>query len=141
MDLSTAKAIVTGGASGLGLATAHAVVDAGGSVALFDVNTEQGEAAAARLGCYALGMAIGRGAKSKRGEAMRPLSEAQLEQVCGSGEAPMPGAANNPLFEQDAIQTDNPPWNEASAAAGEIAANPIYDDPNAQFANPLYAGA
>jgi NAD(P)-dependent dehydrogenase (short-subunit alcohol dehydrogenase family) len=50
MDLSTAKAIVTGGASGLGLATAQAVVDAGGSVALFDVNTEQGEAAADRLG-------------------------------------------------------------------------------------------
>jgi len=53
MDLSTAKAIVTGGASGLGLATAQAVVDAGGSVALFDVNTEQGEAAAASLGEHA----------------------------------------------------------------------------------------
>lgn len=53
MDLSTARAIVTGGASGLGLATAQAVVDAGGSVALFDVNTEQGEAAAASLGEHA----------------------------------------------------------------------------------------
>jgi NAD(P)-dependent dehydrogenase (short-subunit alcohol dehydrogenase family) len=53
MDLSTAKAIVTGGASGLGLATAQAIVDAGGSVALFDVNSEQGEAAAASLGDHA----------------------------------------------------------------------------------------
>jgi len=50
MDLSTAKAVVTGGASGLGFATAKAVVDAGGHVALFDVNGEQGEAAAAGLG-------------------------------------------------------------------------------------------
>jgi NAD(P)-dependent dehydrogenase (short-subunit alcohol dehydrogenase family) len=50
MDISTAKAIVTGGASGLGLATAEAIVNAGGSVALFDVNSEQGEAAAASLG-------------------------------------------------------------------------------------------
>jgi NAD(P)-dependent dehydrogenase (short-subunit alcohol dehydrogenase family) len=53
MDLSTAKAIVTGGASGLGLATAQAIVDAGGSVALFDVNSEQGEAAATSLGEHA----------------------------------------------------------------------------------------
>jgi len=53
MELSTAKAIVTGGASGLGLATAQAIIDAGGSVALFDVNSEQGEAAAASLGEHA----------------------------------------------------------------------------------------
>ena len=53
MDLSTAKAVVTGGASGLGFATAKAVVDAGGHVALFDVNGEQGEAAAA--GAFTLG--------------------------------------------------------------------------------------
>ena len=56
MDLSTAKAVVTGGASGLGLATAQAIVDAGGSVALFDVNSERGEAAAASLGERAMFM-------------------------------------------------------------------------------------
>ena len=50
MDLSTAKAVISGGASGLGLATAQRVLAAGGSVVLLDVNTEQGEAAAAELG-------------------------------------------------------------------------------------------
>ena len=53
MDLSQAKAVITGGASGLGLATARRVVDAGGHVALLDVNNEQGEASAAALGANA----------------------------------------------------------------------------------------
>lgn len=43
-------AIVTGGASGLGAATAQALVDAGLKVALFDLNAEKGEALAADLG-------------------------------------------------------------------------------------------
>ena len=50
MDLANAKAVVTGGASGLGLATAERVIAAGGQVALLDVNEEQGNASAADLG-------------------------------------------------------------------------------------------
>lgn len=50
MDLATAKAVISGGASGLGLATAKRVIDAGGYAALLDVNAEQGEAGAAALG-------------------------------------------------------------------------------------------
>ena len=50
MDLSTAKAVISGGASGLGFATAQAVIDAGGHTVLLDVNVEQGEASAAGLG-------------------------------------------------------------------------------------------
>jgi len=50
MDLTTAKAVVSGGASGLGLATAERVIAAGGQVALLDVNQEQGTASAERLG-------------------------------------------------------------------------------------------
>ncbi len=50
MQISKAKAIVTGGASGLGLATATKIVAAGGQVRLFDINQEQGDAAAAELG-------------------------------------------------------------------------------------------
>ena len=50
MDLSTAKAVISGGASGLGFATAQAVIDAGGHAVLLDVNSEQGEASAASLG-------------------------------------------------------------------------------------------
>lgn len=44
------SAVVTGGASGLGLATAKALRDAGAKVAIFDLNEEAGEAAAAEIG-------------------------------------------------------------------------------------------
>ena len=50
MKLSNARAVVSGGASGLGYATAKRIVDAGGQVVLLDVNKEQGEASAASLG-------------------------------------------------------------------------------------------
>ncbi len=50
MQLSSAKAVVTGGASGLGLATVRRVVEAGGHAVLLDINDEQGKAQAAELG-------------------------------------------------------------------------------------------
>ena len=50
MELATAKAVITGGASGLGFATAQRVIDAGGQVVLLDINDELGEASATRLG-------------------------------------------------------------------------------------------
>lgn len=53
MDLANAKAVITGGASGLGFATAQRVIDAGGTVCLLDLNEEQGQARAADLGSRA----------------------------------------------------------------------------------------
>jgi NAD(P)-dependent dehydrogenase (short-subunit alcohol dehydrogenase family) len=50
MELAKAKAVITGGASGLGLATAQRVIRAGGQVVLLDINDEQGEHCAAELG-------------------------------------------------------------------------------------------
>ena len=50
MDLATAKAVITGGASGLGFATAQRVIDAGGMVVLLDLNDEQGNLSADELG-------------------------------------------------------------------------------------------
>jgi NAD(P)-dependent dehydrogenase (short-subunit alcohol dehydrogenase family) len=50
MDISGSAAIVTGGASGLGAATARALVDRGAIVTLIDLNTEAGDATAADLG-------------------------------------------------------------------------------------------
>ena len=50
MQLATAKAVISGGASGLGFATAQRVIDAGGQVVLFDINDEQGSSSAAGLG-------------------------------------------------------------------------------------------
>ena len=54
MELALAKAVITGGASGLGFATARRVIDAGGFAALLDVNDEQGEKSAADLGKRAI---------------------------------------------------------------------------------------
>jgi NAD(P)-dependent dehydrogenase (short-subunit alcohol dehydrogenase family) len=53
MKLSEAKAIVTGGASGLGLAVVERVVAAGGRAAILDLQDAPGAAAAARLGTSA----------------------------------------------------------------------------------------
>jgi NAD(P)-dependent dehydrogenase (short-subunit alcohol dehydrogenase family) len=50
MELATARAVITGGASGLGFATAKRVIDAGGQVVLLDINDELGESSAAELG-------------------------------------------------------------------------------------------
>jgi NAD(P)-dependent dehydrogenase (short-subunit alcohol dehydrogenase family) len=50
MNLATAKAIISGGASGLGLATAQAVIDAGGHAVILDINDEQGSKSADALG-------------------------------------------------------------------------------------------
>jgi NAD(P)-dependent dehydrogenase (short-subunit alcohol dehydrogenase family) len=50
MDISGAAAIVTGGASGLGAATAGKLVEMGAIVTLIDLNPETGDAKAAELG-------------------------------------------------------------------------------------------
>ena len=53
MKLTEARAVVTGGASGLGLAVARHVAAAGGRVTLLDVQEGPGAAAAASLGANA----------------------------------------------------------------------------------------
>lgn len=50
MQLDQVKAVITGGASGLGFAVARRLVAAGAQVALFDVNAERAQAALAELG-------------------------------------------------------------------------------------------
>lgn len=50
MDVNGIAAIVTGGASGLGKATAALLAKNGAKVAIFDLNKEAGEAAAAEIG-------------------------------------------------------------------------------------------
>lgn len=53
MQIDQIKAVVTGGASGLGFAVAKRLVGHGAHVALLDVNDEKGQAAAAELGTRA----------------------------------------------------------------------------------------
>ena len=50
MELNQVKAVVTGGASGLGLAVATRIVQAGGRVTLLDIADEKGAAAVSGLG-------------------------------------------------------------------------------------------
>ena len=50
MKLSDVRAVITGGASGLGYAVAAHLIAQGASVSLFDVNEEKGTAAAKQLG-------------------------------------------------------------------------------------------
>ncbi|HEV7813226.1 MAG TPA: 3-hydroxyacyl-CoA dehydrogenase [Leifsonia sp.] len=50
MNIDGCSAIVTGGASGLGNATAHALTDAGAHVIVLDLPTSEGEKAATALG-------------------------------------------------------------------------------------------
>jgi NAD(P)-dependent dehydrogenase (short-subunit alcohol dehydrogenase family) len=55
MELKGLSAVVTGGASGLGAATARALAKEGVKVAIFDMNAEKGEAVAAEIdGVFAL---------------------------------------------------------------------------------------
>lgn len=53
MRIDGISALVTGGASGLGLATARRLVDGGAKVVLLDLPTSEGEARAAELGAAA----------------------------------------------------------------------------------------
>jgi NAD(P)-dependent dehydrogenase (short-subunit alcohol dehydrogenase family) len=53
MQLKEVNAVVTGGASGLGLAVAQRIVHAGGKVAILDLSVPQGGAAASALGSRA----------------------------------------------------------------------------------------
>jgi NAD(P)-dependent dehydrogenase (short-subunit alcohol dehydrogenase family) len=50
MHIAGSSAVVTGGASGLGLATARRIIDRGGSVVIADISEEQGAKAVADLG-------------------------------------------------------------------------------------------
>jgi NAD(P)-dependent dehydrogenase (short-subunit alcohol dehydrogenase family) len=58
MQLKDVNAIVTGGASGLGLSVATRIVHAGGKAAIFDLSVPQGSAAAAALGAGAAFFAV-----------------------------------------------------------------------------------
>jgi NAD(P)-dependent dehydrogenase (short-subunit alcohol dehydrogenase family) len=53
MNINKAAAVVSGGASGLGLATAKKVIGAGGHAVLLDINEEQGTKSATELGARA----------------------------------------------------------------------------------------
>ena len=50
MDITNKVALITGGASGLGLATAELFIESGAKVMLLDLNEDNAKAAAEKLG-------------------------------------------------------------------------------------------
>ena len=54
MEIKNSISIITGGVSGLGEATARALVNSGGKVALLDLNLEKGQKLAEELGTAAI---------------------------------------------------------------------------------------
>ena len=58
IDLSGRRAVVTGGARGIGLATAERMIDSGAAVILWDVDAAAIEAAVAKLGPKASGTVV-----------------------------------------------------------------------------------
>ena len=53
MEISNKVSLVTGGASGLGLATAELLIESGSKVMLLDLNEDNAKAAAEKLGSNA----------------------------------------------------------------------------------------
>ncbi len=75
MDWQGASAVVTGGGSGLGAATAEALAAAGAKVVVFDLNAAAAEAVAARIGGVAVAGDV----------ADAVAMEAAMDAACGLG--------------------------------------------------------
>ena len=67
MELNGQAALVTGGGSGLGAATAEALAAAGARVAVADLNAEAAHAVAARIGGLAVPLDVADAASAERG--------------------------------------------------------------------------
>jgi NAD(P)-dependent dehydrogenase (short-subunit alcohol dehydrogenase family) len=137
MQLDQVKAIITGGASGLGYAVAENLAAAGAQVSLFDVNQEKGQAAAAALGAgarfarvdvtdeAAVSAAVGEAA-----EAMHGLNVSiSCAGVLGAGrvlgkDGPMPLAQFESTVRVNLIGS----FNVAKAAAARMQSNTAGED-------------
>jgi NAD(P)-dependent dehydrogenase (short-subunit alcohol dehydrogenase family) len=137
MQLSDVRAVVTGGASGLGLAVARHLVAAGAGVALLDVNADKGQAVAAELGPRACFFAADvtsedgiRGTLASAAEAMGGLNAAiSCAGILGAGrvlgkQGPMPLSQFETTVRVNLIGS----FNIAKAAADLMQHNPAGED-------------
>ncbi|NNF50827.1 MAG: SDR family NAD(P)-dependent oxidoreductase [Gammaproteobacteria bacterium] len=137
MNFENIKAVVTGGASGLGHAVASKVVAAGGEVALLDVNAEQGEAAAKALGKKAFFLSTDvcseQNVNASVSEARKRMGEIRLAVSCagilGAGrvlgrDGPMQGSFFSKVIEVNLIGS----FLLAKAAADAMQHNAPGDD-------------
>ena len=77
------RAIVTGGASGIGLATCRRLVAEGARVAILDVQTRRAQAAARELGGLAFAADVGDAAAVEQRDARRPRASS-AGSICSS---------------------------------------------------------
>jgi len=78
MNLTTTKAVITGGASGLGFACAEHITQAGGQVTLIDINQAAGDAAVEQLGAEAASFVLA-----------DVSNEVQIQQACDAAKQNM----------------------------------------------------
>lgn len=76
MKLNQTKALITGGASGLGLACARKIIAEGGQVTLLDINPENGQTAVAELGDNARFVSVDVSDEAAVAEAVKSAAEA-----------------------------------------------------------------
>jgi NAD(P)-dependent dehydrogenase (short-subunit alcohol dehydrogenase family) len=118
MKLQQVRAVITGGASGLGNATAARLVAGGAQVTLLDVNHEAGEAAAKALGSAARFQAVDVSSESAVNDAVAAarasMGEINLAVNCAgvawarrlvNKEGPMPGDFFRKVIEINLIGT------------------------------------
>ena len=129
--LKGASALVTGGASGLGLATAEALAAAGARVVVLDLNAEAAEAAAARLGGVAIAGDVADGPVMERAVAAAAALGPLRAAVACAGIAPAArlvgrnGAHDLALFERVIRVNLIGTFNLLRLAAAAMAANDL----------------
>jgi NAD(P)-dependent dehydrogenase (short-subunit alcohol dehydrogenase family) len=135
MQLDKAKAVITGGVSGLGLAVARHFSAHGASVALLDINDEAGAAASAELDAPYIRTDVTseKGVQESLGQAVDAMGGINVTVNCagilGAGrvlgrEAPMELAFFNTVIQVNLVGTFN-----VSKAAAEIMQN---NEPSAE---------
>ncbi|PZW50398.1 NAD(P)-dependent dehydrogenase (short-subunit alcohol dehydrogenase family) [Humitalea rosea] len=132
--LHGASALVTGGASGLGLATAEALAAAGARVVVLDLNAEAAEAAAARLGGVAIAGDVADGPVMERAVATATALGPLRAAVACAGIAPAArlvgrnGAHDLALFERVIRVNLIGTFNLLRLAAAAMAANDLHGE-------------
>jgi len=135
-DWSGHGAIVTGGASGLGAATASRLADAGMKVTLFDLNADQGEAHATAINGHFAKVDVSDAASVAAGieRAIAAHGTPRVLVNCagigGAAKTVSRGAAHDPALFEKVIRVNLiGSFNCASqAAAAMVAADPVDDD-------------
>lgn len=142
MDIQGKVAVVTGGASGLGEATVRAYVEKGAKVAIFDMNTERGDALVAELGAdklafFKVNVADEESVQTAINGVMEKFGAIHIcNNYAGIGSAiktlskngPFPLAEYTKIINVNLVGT----FNVARLAAEQIAKNEPYDGANAR---------